>query len=353
MAAAEEGTPRLEGEIAIEIESDSFIESDDPDSEFNDTYTTIEPYLALHLLPGFSIETGLVFEPVQDPDPGTSRFFDDQGLYVEQLFAKYEMDAFAVYGGKYNPPFGTAWDLAPGIYGADFAEDYELTEAIGLGGALIFGGEGLGGAALSGSGLGVHRLSLNGFFSDTTPLSESVITERGRARKSDGGVGNTEDLSSATATLDGGEFGFAPWLNYHLGFERRAAGEGDAHDEDGFVAGLSSSFELMPDLSLEPLVEVAHLRHAEGADQDRTYITLGAALVSGPWNFALSATNRETDTDDPDLTDSSDQLFQASVGYAFDFGLGIDAGYRYAREAGIDTHGVGVLLSYSIEFAVP
>ena len=90
-----------------------------------------------------------MFEPVQDPDPGDDRFLEDHGLYAEELFVNYETGHFAGYAGKFNPSFGTAWDLAPGIFGTDLAEDYEITERIGLGGALKFGGEGSAARALA------------------------------------------------------------------------------------------------------------------------------------------------------------------------------------------------------------
>lgn len=34
--------------------------------------------------------------------------------------------------GKLNPGFGIAWDKAPGIYGTDLAEDYEISERISV-----------------------------------------------------------------------------------------------------------------------------------------------------------------------------------------------------------------------------
>jgi hypothetical protein len=37
-----------------------------------------------------------------------------------------------VQTGKLNPGFGVAWDKAPGIYGTDLAEDYEISERISV-----------------------------------------------------------------------------------------------------------------------------------------------------------------------------------------------------------------------------
>jgi hypothetical protein len=344
-AAAEESFPRLEGELSVEVQGDHVYKSDDAAAELTDIYTTTEPYLRARLTRELSLETGLVLEPIRDPAGGNDRFFGDHGLYVEQLFLNYETDAFALYAGKYNPSFGAAWDIAPGIYGADFAEDYELTERVGLGGAVTFGGAGIGG-----DGFGAHRLAVNGFFADTSVLSESVLNNRGRTHESDGGVSNTEDLSSFSVTLDGGDFEGLEGIGYTLGVERQEGGQGDPRDELGVVAGVNASLPLSEQLVLEPMVEVAYIDNAEGAQQDRSYLTAGAALLQGPWNLSLSYTRRDTSADGAGLTDSSDDLFQASVGYAFDFGLGLDVGYRYAEEDKVDTHAVGFLVSYGVEF---
>lgn len=334
----EESFPRLEAEISIEIQNDNFFDSEDSTAELNDLFTTTEPYLRFRLTPEFSLEAGLVMEPTAAPGPSEDRVFEDHGVYFEQLFLNYETDTFALYGGKFNPSFGTAWDIAPGIYGADFAEDYELTERIGLGGAL---------------NLGAHRLSANVFFADTSVLSESAFTNRGRTRQSSGGVSNTQDLSSFSLTLDGGDFPGLPGLGYHLGFLHQEAGVSETDNEQGFVGGLNGSFPLVEDLTFEPMVELAFFADGGGLDQDINFVTTGGAIVRDPWNLSLSYTNRDTEAHAAALTNANDHLFQASVGYAFDFGLGVDVGYRFAEEGNVDSHAFGVLLTYALEFSAP
>ena len=162
-ALAEEVAPfTLSGEISIEVQNDYTYESDDPAAELNDLYTTIEPSFSLYLGSGLSIESGLVLEPVKDAVD--DRAFEDEGLYVETLFLQYEGDGWAVFGGKFNPGFGIAWDATPGIWGTDFAEDYEMTERVGFGGSVDL---------VAGSA-GTHTLSASTFFADTSFLSGSL-----------------------------------------------------------------------------------------------------------------------------------------------------------------------------------
>jgi hypothetical protein len=332
--------PNLEIISAHEIENDWTFDSDDSDNELSDLYATFEPFIALHITPELSIESGLVFEPVKDPDPGDSRAFEDQGLYAETLGVVYANDLFSVYGGKFNPTFGAAWDVAPGIYGADFAEDYELTERIGFGGSLTGGND----------DYGFHTLSGNLFFLDTTFLSKSAFTNRGRTRKSDGGVSNTESLESFSVTLDGADMPFLPGLGYTLGVERQEGGKGDPKDELGFVAGLYGAFDVTSETTLEPILEYVYLDNAEGQRQDRQYITVGSAIFRGPWNLSASYTGRFTDPDGESNID--DTLYQVSLGYEFDFGLAVDIGYGFTEEEDIDSHTVGLVFAYEFDLLV-
>lgn len=337
--------PRVEVEIPVELENDYTVDATDEDAEINDLVGTVEPGISLRFTEELSIESSLVFEAVQDPDPGNDRFLDDHGLYAEELFVNYETGRFAGYAGKFNPSFGTAWDLAPGIFGTDLAEDYEITERIGVGGALKFGGDGFGG-----NGFGEHRLALNGYFADTTFLSDSLITRRGELDLSDGGPSNTEDFSSLSATLDGSGMQGVP-VNYHLGVQVQDGGPGTPETQVGYVVGLNGSFALTPEVTLEPIIENAYISDFGGADEDRNYATAGASVLYGPWNAALSYTNRHVD---PVGADSyTDDHVQLSGGYAFENGLTVDLGYKYTEDSGSDAHVVGALLTYNFSFGFP
>lgn len=338
--------PRVDGEVLIELQDDYTADSDDPDAEINDLFTTTEPYLSFKATRRLSLEAGFVLEPVRDPEPGEDRVFDDHGLYAEQLFLNYAGGGFDLYGGKFNPSFGTAWDIAPGIYGTDLAEDYEITERIGAGGALVFGEGGLGG-----DGFGTHRLAANTFFADTTFMSQSVFADRGELDEADGGISNTEDFSSFSVTLDGEGFSAAP-IGYHLGVQHQEGGVGDSDDRSGIVAGLNGSFAIGEDTAVEPLVEVAAFDGFDGSDQDRTYLTTGATVLHGPWNAALSYTGRFIDTAGPG-GDPDDGQIQLSGGYTFANGITADVGYKYVEEDHVDSHVIGVLVTYQFDFSIP
>lgn len=350
VAAAENKPPYIDAYASFEIQNDWTYKSDDPGNELNDLYATVEPTLEVHFTDGLSLTAHGVLEPVRDPEPGDDRYFGDEGFYIQDLFLSYAWRDIAVKGGKFTPNFGRAWDIAPGIYGSDFTEDYELSERLGVEAAYSF----------DSAGFGRHRLSASSFFVDTSVLSRSAITQRGRTRVEEGGPGNTEALESFTVALDGGDFpetmlgavfpGQSPvkGLAYHLGFVSQAAGDGDSARENGFVASVEHKIPLGMAVSLEPVVEYAHFFDANGVEgQDRFYASAGAtAVFREQWNLALSYTRRETMPSGS--ADIGDNLVQVSAGYVFDSGIGVDLGWRYTEDDSIDSQTVGFLLNYCL-----
>lgn len=338
-AAAQEVPKRpVSGEILFEFQNDWAIHSGDADARRNDLFANIEATVQARLNPALSAKSQLTFTPVTNPAPGRDRAFGDQGVFVEQLYLEYAREAFALRAGKFGQKFGTAWDAAPGIWGTDFAEGYELAEQIGVAVDAIFDA----GAA------GKHTATLGTFFADTSVLSESLITNRHRTRKASGGAGNTEDFSSFSVALEGGDIKAMPGLGYHLAYTARSSDAAGETDEQGFAATLSYKRSIGA-TEVAPLIEYVRQNNQAGVvGTDVIYFTTAVALTRGPWNLALSRTARRTEA--TGTADVDDHVMQASIGYAFANGIGVNAGYRQSRESGADTDIIGVLMSYTYAF---
>lgn len=330
-------TPRVQGEILVELQNDWTTRSDDSANRRNELYFTVEPSLSIDLGRRFSLVAGLVLEPVADPEPERSRWLDDEGLYVESLFLSYRHERFTLRGGKIHPSFGIAWDAAPGIYAVDFAEDYEISERVGLGGSVELGTP----------RIGRHTLSADVFFLDHSVLSRSWIHDRGRVRLSDGGVSNTGDLRSFSVTLQGNDIPRLPGFSYHLGFAQQHAGRGGLN-ERSLAIGATYRLIVTEALEVELLAEYVGQHGAQGLDQRRGYFTHAASARYRAWNLALSHTLRRHHI--PDARSFDDHLFQASVGYELPLGFSIDVGWRYTRQDRIASHGPGALIRYSYAF---
>lgn len=336
---AETFAPAIHGLVLFELENDWVADSDDDDAEVNTLYTTISPYLNFALTEHLAVEASLVFEPVQDTDPGDDTEFENEGLYAEELKVSWTTDNYSLFAGKYDPTFGAAWDITPGVFGTTFAEDYQLLEKIGVGGSYTIGDD----------NVGEHTITANTFFADTTFLSDSWITKRGELDKDDGGVSNTEDLSSYSITLDSeNPFGL-DGLTTNLGYRSQAEGDADVGTdrEDGYVVGANYTFALTPEIEANVIGEWAGIRNTDGSDDETDYYTAGLGLALGGWNVATSYTARNTEST---TADTDDNMFQVSGGYGFENGLTLDVGYLYTEESNVDSNTLGALMTYSYEF---
>lgn len=332
----------IKGEVTIEVQSDHTVKSQDPDNERSDTYTTVETAIGWYFNRVLSMHGTFVYEPVLDAAPGEDRLFADEGLYAEELYAQLSFGNTLLYGGKFDPTFGTAWDIAPGVYGTDFAEDYELTERIGIGAAVTS----------ARTPLGAVTLTANLFQLDHSGLSQSAFVNRGRTVTADGGLSNTDGLESYSITIDGSDIPALPGIAYHLGYRHQKRGVTEMADEDGYVAGLSGTHE-RPHGGFEWAAEVVRLDDAEGTDDTVWYWTVGGKLTFAErYNVAVSYTARPREFAD-DTADLDDHMLAISGGTELRNGWSIDLGYKYAVEDDVDSHTVGLLLAKSFSFSKP
>jgi hypothetical protein len=342
IASAQDGkfSPSISGSLAVEVQNDYAFSSDDATAEFNNLTTKIGLDLTLTVLKGLSLKTGLSFQQVQSPPvSGSDRVFDDQGLFAETLAVEYEIGPVLFFGGKKHVNFGKAWDVTPGVFGTELAEEYEMAENIDLGIALSHKFE----------KAGKHTLSAETFFLDTSGLAESAFTRRTKTREASGGPGNTGEFSSFGVSLEGGEIPLFSEFRYHLAYAHMGNDTTGAEIERRLAVSAATDIKLGETIVLQPFAEYARFDDADGTkNQDRDYLTAALAITDGAWNLALTGTLKNTEA--ADGTDTEEELLQVSVGYAFPIGISFDVAYKRSRNAGVDTDVVGALLAYTLEF---
>lgn len=322
-------SPAFSGEAVVEMHS---AQEEDRHQVF--LRTEVAPRLRVH--EQIHIDGVFVLEPIHDPAPGKSAYFKDEGVFVEEIKINFTHGPWSAFAGKFNPGFGSAWDSGRGIWSKDFAADYEITEKIGFGGAY----------ALQTPDMGTHNLNLSTFFADTSVLSQSIITKRGRTRKADGGASNTEDFSSYVAALESDDMVGIENLRYKIGY--RHLGTDNAPDEKGWVLMLGHVHRPFDSVAFDMLVEYADIENFEGVSgEDRDYISASIVTTFDErWNLTLGYTGRHIDSGSND----HDHLFQVSGGYDFQNGLTLDLGWKNTEEAGDDHNIVGLLGRYSYAF---
>jgi hypothetical protein len=333
--------PLLEGELETGLSTDWNFSSDDPTAEIVDLYAEAALAVKFNAANWLAFNLGLTLEPVLDPLASTDRYFGDHGIYVDTLNIQIEHAGFMAVAGKFGAGFGTAWDVTPGIYGTDFAEDYELSEMIGFGVAYSF----------DAGAQGVVTIGGNVFYADKTFLSDSAFTLRGRNMVSAGGPNNTGKLNNFSLTVDGFDIPSVEGLNWHLGYVHLGAGAGDISDVNGFAAGLVRETELGNGVAIGWNTEIAYFDGANGAKDNALYLTGGLSVAKGPWHGEVSTTLRRTDHFSGGR--DNDLLAQVSGGYEFENGVDLSLGYAFARQAGVRSHTVGFRLSKAFEFSIP
>ncbi|MCQ0094178.1 hypothetical protein [Roseovarius sp. M141] len=308
-------------EFSVEIENDTVVDSSDPAIEFSDTYATIEAAITMALGASSSLNLALTFEPIIDATG--DRVFEDHGLYAEEFFFAHDFGAGEIILGKFNPAFGIAWDEAPGIFGADFAEDYQLTEQIG-------------GAVLIPFAIGASEnvVSVALFNADRSVLSKSLGRRRGPGSLLDGGVGNTSGPDSITITM-AGELGAT---TYSAGVQNLARGAGDTHDQRGAVVGATHTYDLGRPVEL--LAEMAYFTDFAGTSTAAKYGSVGLAAPFGPVTVSGVYASRKLDGARIDhLATVTGEMELATNVFA-------SLGYRYGREGADKTHTIGTVIAY-------
>lgn len=345
------------GNFLVTLQSDQTLNQQGDVGRYNNTYS--EPELSWYANVGRYFSLNGVAKMEQVRTVSHTGWLQSEGAWIDELCATVSFDPVRVYGGKIHPTFGKAWDATPGVYGTDFAEDYELTEKIGLG------------AAVDLPVPGRHVATAEVFHSDTSLLSNSAVTRPqsddprvirpGKLSGNDGGVGNTGELDNYAASLSGeripGMRGFA----YNVGWAlQRGTNIGGEMGEHSYVAGAEWEYPLTGRVTVTPRLEWARVDNQGGADIRADYYTAAVGVEFGlGWSAAIHGTRRRIhDSDAPD--EYYDHLYGATIGYDLGSllkrdvpllkGLTLEAGYKHERVVREGLNTVGLLLTYARSF---
>jgi hypothetical protein len=339
-AASTKRYPYVIGDISAEFYVNAPLDADNPAAKRIDAYSSTELNAEAHVSSRFSIVTGLVVEPVDDRPLGQDRYFEDHGLYVEQLYGKLGLHGVDVFAGKFNPAFGRAWDDAPGIYGTDMAAGYELTERVGAGFAL----------QRENTRIGTAKVQASAFHVDRSVLSQSAFTDRGPAYRIDGGLGDTGDLDSFAISLDGEQLPQLVGVSYNVGFVHQARGPDDMDDQNGFVLGVQL-VRTYNDLELRSLAEAAYFDY--GGDvyssgdpnlfvNKLSFFTIGFEIKVKDFHAAAAYSAREVNVANGAGFD--DWQYQISAGMDFGSSWSLDLGCKILKEQGEESSMFGLML---------
>lgn len=338
--------PQMSAEVSVDVFGVGNYRAPSRDRRYNDLYAKAELAAALQLAETVSLQGVLKFEPVAGgPEGGQDRAFQDQGAFVESLFAEWQAHPrLALQAGKFTAPFGRGWDNLPGIRLTDNASGYEIAESLGAGGRWTWLDDA--------EGLGEHAISAAVFTLDTTSLSSTFITrkrfgrdEADRYRRNSrgiGGAGNSGRLDNAAVALSGENIAALPGFSYQVALLSRAAGVDGTAREWGTAASAAWEIGWAEGFSTTLFGEAVRFRNAggrpvedvDGIDQPiserRTITTLAALTTHGPWRAALGwqVETRERSANGVART----SYLEASVGREVGLGFTVDLGWSRTRD---------------------
>lgn len=330
--------PYLSGDILMEynfsrLDSKKY-SNKNYSEDLNMAYLQIESLVDIHLTNNFLIKTNLLFKPFMGRMDNINRYHNDffgkenympRDIYfsrydfiLEELAFEYKEEQFLFGIGKFNPTFGTAYDKSKfyPVFGTRIAEDYELTEKIGLYVAMT---------------LPMLTLRGNFFYNDDTFLSGSLFGNRGVYENNglyEKGVGNRHRLNNFSVTAD---FGINDYrINAGI---RRLSASSNGVAEKGYVIGFEKLIEeTETSFGVLPFVEYALIEDYNGTkNRDVNYFTARFPLFYKNWNITPSYSIK-LDKEDG-FKDYKTYLAQISIGYKFNNGLMIDVSKNLGRES--------------------
>jgi hypothetical protein len=353
LKAFAENFPNISGNVLFQMQADRVTSSQKSGVSPNNGFVYVEPNISFNINKNWSIKTDWRLQPNDvlttrnSTYPERYRTFlqsnrgfsaSDEGLLVEELKLNFENEDMRFFTGKFDPTFGTAYNKAKriGVFTSQFTEDYNLREKIGAGITAL---------------LENSKITANSFFNDTTNLSSSALSNRGRASRNDGTAGNTGTLSSYSIAMNGENFlGIEGWF-YNAGYRSLSVDKMDGRRrEKGYVFGSEYAYQTGSDSSIIPFFEAVKIDNFTGI-HGRKAIYTTSALIGKYSSWTVSVSNLTRNIEKAQTTPkSSDRQVQLSVGYKFTNNLTVDFTRSNLKETGNRAVLYGALVSYVHKF---
>lgn len=344
--------PYVSGDALIQYQADRVLSSEKKGIPANNGFVYVEQNSSLNFNKNWSAKMQLRLQPNNvlttrnQVTPERYRTFlsndrgfglQETGILLEELKLNYENDDVRVFAGKFDPTFGTAWRKTKriGVFASQFTEDYNLREKIGGGITAL---------------LENSSISFNSFMNDTTELSRSMISDRGRAKGSSGIAGSNGSLSSYSVSMEGENFLTVD--NWYYNFGYRSLGVDNAAGrarEQGFVVGSEYLYQLGRNSSIIPFVELVKIDNFAGfKNRNAKYGTFALIGNYSSWTASVSFVTREIK--DPYAVNYNDHQMQFSVGYKITDNLTVDISRADIKEDGQNGGLIGATVTYFYKF---
>jgi hypothetical protein len=353
----------VSGMLFNRISYENTFDSDNSNDEYKNANLNSRLGLNFKLSNSFSIKSVIKFEDVSNQRAtfnDTNRFFEDEGMFLDEWVLGYDRKNFSALAGKFNPNFGDAWKISNGIWVNEIAKNYETDEKIGFGIIQRAGNE---------EANGKYVFGLSVFTNDRKNLDNSIITKRDSDSKTDGKVGDTRSLSSYVVSTDiYYKFGEKEKLSYHFAYLNLAINDRQntsnipalINDQKGFVANMNYKYPVNKNFLLDSFIEYASFRNFGGdVDKKANFLTINfTGYIYDSFLITLAKAQEKQIKIAQNGVDSS--IEEISIGYKFDnlspvlknllLRLGYQQNIVDQKVSSVESRSFGALVQHKIEF---
>ncbi len=175
---AEEPEPVISGKLTASVQLDHIRTRSDSSYVQSITEPTIEAGFIWRPPWNFRVHAIVTLGFVKDTLTGWDNRFEGLGLLSDEMYPLCDSGSRNLFIGKRDVAFGLAPDEAWGLYGTDLIDEFGIESMLTLGAELTVGDENSGELAVGAAA----------FMTGTAFLSDLLITQQGRTKRSDGGL---------------------------------------------------------------------------------------------------------------------------------------------------------------------
>ncbi|HSK04745.1 MAG TPA: hypothetical protein VK932_26020, partial [Kofleriaceae bacterium] len=275
---------------------------------------------------------------VLESDGEDRRYYSDfphRGIYLRQLWLRYERGPLAVFGGRYEPALRLR-SRKPIFFG-NYSTNLDLYGQLGGGASLTLKG-----------GDSRHALTAHAFRRDTSRLRGEILRDRARDHDVLGEVGEYGPPDSYMITADGSVPVDEASVGYALGGGSQTRGM--LRNQDALFANLFGEVPLAAGHRLYVSGDAMYLRDAGGQAEDRTILGAGLGYRHPRAYVGAAYSVRFVEYTDAamDRSDRTDRIVEVVARYAFTPALTTEAAYQRTAEWHTTENAFGIALKYAV-----
>ncbi len=338
--------PRLDGRLLLMTGYTGFFGVQDdggqlPRSHWSSVQPTAEAALALQLTRQLSIRAKATFNSATNDTRDNA--FSDLGADLDNLFAAYTADTYALYGGKMDLGFGDAWHVIDGLY-TGFNENSEFRGSVGLGGRHTF----------DSAGRGTHSVAAVLFKSDNTAMNRRLSLEDGFIRP-DQPPAFSDQLKSYIISYDFRGLPGLERLSGGIDAGRLHLDPGQGESANTVSARLRYDAPLAREWNLSWFNEATYSSAFLGAPVANGNGVTSVSLSRGRWQLTATAAARKLSGSGQKLAqygllDDTDWAVSGAVTYVTPIGFIVQAGLTHQRDQALRINQGVVRIAYQAGF---